>query len=190
MITTAMRTTTDAGMPRPNPARIYVTEARHEFVKLIRIPIFAVSTIALPVMFYVLFGLAFGGDEAGGVGRTTYMLSAFGVLAGIAALVMIGQRVAPPQQAANSAESRQACKVESPDELKSAAAHWCAIGLFSHVTLSTKDQDVIAVLQLSQNGGQAWQMQSTGLIGEFRTNTDRLAAVGGFRCGLVARWRR
>ena len=105
------------------------------------------------------------------------MLSAFGVLAGIAALVMIGQRVAPPQQAANSAESRQACKVESPDELKSAAAHWCAIGLFSHVTLSTKDQDVIAVLQLSQNGGQAWQMQSTGLIGEFRTNTDRLAAV-------------
>ena len=102
------------------------------------------------------------------------MLSAFGVLA---ALVMIGQRVAPPQQAANSAESRQACKVESPDELKSAAAHWCAIGLFSHVTLSTKDQDVIAVLQLSQNGGQAWQMQSTGLIGEFRTNTDRLAAV-------------
>ena len=62
---TAMRTTTDAGTPRSNPARIYGTEARHEFLKLIRIPIFAVSTIALPVMFYVLFGVAF----AGGAGR-------------------------------------------------------------------------------------------------------------------------
>ena len=74
---TSIRTTTDAGMPRSNPARIYITEARHEFLKLIRIPIFAVSTIALPVMFYVLFGLAFGGDEAGGVGRTTYMLATY-----------------------------------------------------------------------------------------------------------------
>jgi ABC-2 type transport system permease protein len=96
MITpTAIRTTTDAGMPRSNPARIYVTEARHEFLKLIRIPIFAVSTIALPVMFYVLFGLAFGGDEAGGVGRPTYMLATYGTFGVIgAALFGFGVSVA------------------------------------------------------------------------------------------------
>jgi ABC-2 type transport system permease protein len=96
MITTAMRTTTDAGMPRPNPARIYVTEARHEFLKLIRIPIFAVSTIALPVMFYVLFGVAFGGgDDAGAVGRTTYMLATYGTFGVIgAALFGFGVSVA------------------------------------------------------------------------------------------------
>ena len=109
------------------------------------------------------------------MGRRRYIAWALAVL-GIAALVMLGQRFAPPQQAANSAESRQSCKVEAPDELKSTAKYWCAIGLFSRVTLSTKDDNLIAVLQFSQNGAQAWQMQSAGLIGEFRTNTDRMAS--------------
>lgn len=96
MITpTATRTTTDAGMPRAGSARIYVTEARHEFLKLIRIPVFAVSTIALPVLFYVLFGLAFGGDEAGDVGRTTYMMATYGTFGVIgAALFGFGVSVA------------------------------------------------------------------------------------------------
>jgi hypothetical protein len=107
----------------------------------------------------------------------TYLMWALAVLAGVAALVMLGLRIAPQQQAANSAESRQSCKVESPDELKSAAKYWCAIGLFSRVTISTKDDNLIAVLQFSQNGVQAWQMQSAGLIGEFRTNTDRMASA-------------
>src|SRR5918994_3783352 len=96
MITrTETRTTTDAGMPGSNTARIYLTEARHEFLKLIRIPIFAVSTIALPLMFYVLFGLAFDGDEAGGVGRPTYMLATYGTFGVIgAALFGFGVSVA------------------------------------------------------------------------------------------------
>jgi len=109
------------------------------------------------------------------MGRRRYIAWALAVL-GIAALVMLGQRFAPPQQAANSAESRQSCKVESPDALRASAKLWCAIGLFSRVTISTKDDDVIVVLQFSQNGAQAWQMQSAGLIGEFRTNTDRMAS--------------
>jgi ABC-2 type transport system permease protein len=88
--------TTDAGTPRSNRARIYVTEARHEFLKLIRIPIFAVSTIALPVMFYVLFGVTFGGGgEDGGVGRTTYMMATYGTFGVIgAALFGFGVSVA------------------------------------------------------------------------------------------------
>lgn len=96
MITpTAVRTTADAGTPRSNPARIYVTEALYEFLKLIRIPIFAVSTIALPVMFYVLFGLAFGGGEAGEVGVTTYMMATYGTFGVIgAALFGFGVSVA------------------------------------------------------------------------------------------------
>ncbi len=97
---TARRTTTDATTPRSNPARIYLTEARHEFLKLIRIPIFAVSTIALPVLFYVLFGVAFGGRpggdaEAGAVGVTTYMLATYGTFGVIgAALFGFGVSVA------------------------------------------------------------------------------------------------
>jgi len=81
--------------PRSHPARIYVTEARQEFLKLIRIPIFAVSTIALPVMFYVLFGIAFAGGEAGAVGVTTYMLATYGTFGVIgAALFGFGVSVA------------------------------------------------------------------------------------------------
>ena len=106
----------------------------------------------------------------------TYSVCAVAALAAIAVLVAIGLRFAPAQQASNSAESRQSCKVESPDELRAAAKPWCAIGLFSRVTISTKDDDVIVVLQFSQNGAQAWQMQSAGLLGEFRTNTDRMAS--------------
>ena len=105
----------------------------------------------------------------------TYLTWALAALAGIAALVAIGQRVAPPQQAANSAESRQACKLEAPDALKAAGKQWCAIGLFKSVHVTEDPENVIAVLQFSPNGMQAWQIQSSGLVGEFRTLTDRMA---------------
>ena len=74
---------------------MYRTEAWQEFLKLVRIPIFAASTIALPLMFYVIFGIAFAGEQAGGVGVTTYMLvtyGAFGVIG--AALFGFGVSVA------------------------------------------------------------------------------------------------
>ena len=108
--------------------------------------------------------------------RTTYTLWALATFAAIAVLIAAGQRIAPPQQASNSAESKQSCKIEAPEPLKAIAARWCAIGLFNHVTVSSDEQNVIAVLQFSPNGGQAWQIQSAGLINEFRTNTDRMAA--------------
>ena len=75
--------------------RVYSTEAWQEFLKLIRLPIFAATTIALPLMFYVIFGITFAGEQAGGVGMTTYMLvtyGAFGVIG--AALFGFGVSVA------------------------------------------------------------------------------------------------
>jgi ABC-2 type transport system permease protein len=75
--------------------RVYRTEAWQEFLKLIRLPIFAATTVALPLMFYVIFGLTFAGEQARGVGVTTYMLvtyGAFGVIG--AALFGFGVSVA------------------------------------------------------------------------------------------------
>jgi ABC-2 type transport system permease protein len=75
--------------------RVYSTEAWQEFLKLIRLPIFAATTIALPLMFYVIFGITFADEQAGGVGMTTYMLvtyGAFGVIG--AALFGFGVSVA------------------------------------------------------------------------------------------------
>jgi ABC-2 type transport system permease protein len=98
--TTTTTTTERDGTASPRSSRrralrVYRTEARQEFLKLVRIPIFAVSTIALPLMFYVIFGIAFSGQQAGGVGVTTYLLvtyGAFGVIG--AALFGFGVSVA------------------------------------------------------------------------------------------------
>lgn len=79
----------------PRHVRVFVREAQHEFLKLIRVPIFAVSTIAFPLMFYVIFGLTFSADQAGGVGLTTYMLGTYGAFGVIgAALFGFGVSVA------------------------------------------------------------------------------------------------
>lgn len=84
-----------SGISRGQALRVYRTEAWQELLKLLRIPIFAASTIALPLMFYVIFGIAFGGESSRGVGATTYMLvtyGAFGVIG--AALFGFGVSVA------------------------------------------------------------------------------------------------
>ena len=69
--------------------RVYRTEAWQEFLKLIRLPIFAVTTIALPLMFYVIFGITFAGEQAGGVGMTTYMLATYGAF-GVIGVALFG----------------------------------------------------------------------------------------------------
>jgi len=80
---------------RPSTFRLYRTEARQEFLKLIRLPIFAATTVALPLMFYVIFGITFAGQQAGGVGVTTYMLATYGAFGVIgAALFGFGISVA------------------------------------------------------------------------------------------------
>ena len=97
-ITTGPNAPVAAAPPRYTPRsllRVYRTEAWQEFLKLIRLPIFAATTIALPLMFYVIFGITFAGEQARGVGMTTYMLvtyGAFGVIG--AALFGFGVSVA------------------------------------------------------------------------------------------------
>ena len=72
-------------------------------------------------------------------------------------------------------------------ELRAAAAQWCAIGLFSRVTISTKDDNVIAVLQFSANGAQACILLRQ--LGDERVCLDHVAAGSGGgtrRCFFVA----
>jgi ABC-2 type transport system permease protein len=91
-ITTAPNARGAAAPPRftrRSLLRVYRTEAWQEFLKLIRLPIFAVTTIALPLMFYVIFGITFAGEQAGGVGMTTYMLVTYGAF-GVIGLALFG----------------------------------------------------------------------------------------------------
>ena len=45
---------------RWSPARTYALEAKYEFLKLLRMPGYAIPSIAFPAMFYLLFGVMFG----------------------------------------------------------------------------------------------------------------------------------
>jgi len=59
--------------------KIYFKEAKYEFLKLLRLPIYSLSTILFPVMFYVLFGLLLNrGHEERGVMVATYLLASYG----------------------------------------------------------------------------------------------------------------
>lgn len=60
--------------------RYYLFEARHEFLRLLRTPMFCIPTLAFPAMFYLLFGVLL--DRGGGTGAFTpavYFLAGYGV---------------------------------------------------------------------------------------------------------------
>ena len=76
--------------------RVYALEAKYEFLKLLRMPAFAVPTILFPVMFYALFGLAFGGGRiTAATNMSTYLIATYGAFGVIgAALFGFGVGVA------------------------------------------------------------------------------------------------
>lgn len=78
-----------AALPRRNLFRLYVTEARLEFLKLLRIPAYSVSVVAFPVMFYLLFGALFGTYSVQGVEVAKYMVVGYGA-GGVLAASMFG----------------------------------------------------------------------------------------------------
>lgn len=57
--------------------RSYWLEARYEFVRLLRTPMFAVPTIAFPALFYLLFGVVMGSRGDGQAAQ--YLLATYGV---------------------------------------------------------------------------------------------------------------
>lgn len=96
---TATTTTSDPAGPAARPSRslwrLYLWESRAEFLKLCRLPAFAIPTIAFPAMFYLLFGIAFNRGEVQGVSMSTYLLATYGTFGVIgAALFGFGVAVA------------------------------------------------------------------------------------------------
>ena len=75
----ATTTTLTTTAPRRSLARIYALEAKMECLKLLRLPAFAVPSVAFPWVFYCLFGLTFGGARAvGGTTMAAYLLATYG----------------------------------------------------------------------------------------------------------------
>lgn len=66
--------------PAPSLARLYLLEARHEFLRLLRTPMFCIPTLLFPAMFYLLFGVVMNrGTVSGGFIPAVYMLAGYGV---------------------------------------------------------------------------------------------------------------
>jgi len=63
---------------QPNVLAIYFKEAKYEFLKSLRYPMYSVSTLLFPIMFYVLFGLVMGRQMIGEIRTTVYLLAAYG----------------------------------------------------------------------------------------------------------------
>jgi ABC-2 type transport system permease protein len=78
--------TSAAAFPLVAPTRplgktllLYVKEAKYEFLKYLRLPIYALSTVLFPVMFYVLFGLVMNRQGTfHAVTVSTYLLATYG----------------------------------------------------------------------------------------------------------------
>jgi ABC-2 type transport system permease protein len=64
--------------PRVSLPRIYALEARHEFLRLLRAPSFALPTLIFPAMFYLLFAVLFG-NRGGDFHANVYLLATYGV---------------------------------------------------------------------------------------------------------------
>ena len=77
-------------------ARIFTLEAKYELLKLLRMPAYAIPTVMFPLLFYVFFGLVFGGGRmTGPVNMSTYLLATYGTFGVIgAALFGFGVGVA------------------------------------------------------------------------------------------------
>ena len=77
--------------PRRNLLRLYALEAKYEFLKQLRLPAYVVPTLAFPLFFYVLFGLALGGKTGSGmpVNVSTYLLATYGAF-GVMAATLFG----------------------------------------------------------------------------------------------------
>jgi len=58
---------------------VYFKEAKYEFLKNLRIPMYTASTLGFPVMFYVLFGLVLNREAAiGDTAAPAYLIASYG----------------------------------------------------------------------------------------------------------------
>jgi ABC-2 type transport system permease protein len=75
--------------------RTYLLEIKYEFLKALRMPQYSLPTLLFPVVFYLFFGVIFGGRHTGDVKMSEYLIATYGAFGVIgAALFGFGVSVA------------------------------------------------------------------------------------------------
>ena len=78
-----MDATTTIGSAHPHGTlRSHWLEAKYEFLRLLRTPMFAIPTLLFPVLFYLLFGVVLPGSR-GGAAMAQYLMTTYGVFGAI-----------------------------------------------------------------------------------------------------------
>ena len=142
--------------------RLFVSEARFEFLRLFRTRTFSLSVIGFPVMFYTLFGLLLNrGEHIGSVSVARYLLGGYAVFGAVgAALFGVGVSLAG-DFAAGWMELKRASPMPPIAFLLAKCTTAIAFGLiiasvlagegvlFGHVTISLADDARILGLTLA-----------------------------------------
>ncbi len=71
-----MNTSTQARNSSYSAFSVYVTEARLECIRMLRMPMFALPALIFPAMFYALFGVLMGNGKAE---VSTYLLATYSI---------------------------------------------------------------------------------------------------------------
>ncbi len=79
----APRFAPDAGLAYQ--LRLYGREAKYELLKVLRLPAYALPTLAFPLVFYLFFGIAFGHQQTGPTPLGTYLIATYGAFGVIGA---------------------------------------------------------------------------------------------------------
>jgi ABC-2 type transport system permease protein len=65
--------------------RTYLLESKYELFKALRLPAYSLPTILFPIVFYLFFGVAFGGRAVGAVKMAEYLIATYGAFGVIGA---------------------------------------------------------------------------------------------------------
>jgi ABC-2 type transport system permease protein len=68
-----------------NAIRIHLLETKYEFLKLLRLPAYALPTLLFPIVFYLFFGVGLGRQSVHGVTMATYLVVSYGAFGVIGA---------------------------------------------------------------------------------------------------------
>ncbi len=64
--------------PSRSLGRIFALEAKYELLKLLRLPMYVLPTLAFPLVFYVLFGVAMKHGPSGTFSMAKYLIATYG----------------------------------------------------------------------------------------------------------------
>ena len=74
--TSTLPTAFDTGLTRN--LKLWLKEARYEYLKNLRLRTYSLSVVCFPLMFYVLFGVILGHQGGGPIRATTYLMATYG----------------------------------------------------------------------------------------------------------------